>query len=373
MHSTTKKRNGISSRFKRYRIPYKKCGRNSIRLEVEQVAILVTGGTGYIGTHTLVELAKKKKDVIVVDSLVNSKIKALERVKAITNQDFKFYQTDLRDRKGMYEIFETNDIEGVIHFAGLKAVGESVKQPIYYYSNNIEGTLVLLEQMQRKDVRKIVFSSSATVYGMNAKSPILETVEKQPVNPYGHTKSMIEQLLLDVAQAQSSLRVILLRYFNPIGAHASGLIGEDPTGVPNNIMPYITGVAVGQYKHLGIFGNDYPTKDGTGVRDYIHVVDLARGHLFAWEYLNEIKGVEVFNLGTGQGVSVLELLAAFERGTGIRVPYVFKPRRSGDVAVCFSDASKSYQLMGWKAERSVEEMCKDAWEWQSKNPTGYSV
>jgi len=335
------------------------------------MAILVTGGAGYIGSHTVVELLQNGYEVVVVDNLSNSKPEALKRVKEITGKDFKFYKVDLLDRDGLEQIFKEDKLEAVIHFAGLKAVGESVSIPLKYYYNNITGTLILCELMQKYGVKKIVFSSSATVYGMKNKSPLTEDMPLSTTNPYGSTKLMIEQILRDVYVSDNSWSIALLRYFNPIGAHESGRIGEDPNGIPNNLMPYITQVAVGKREKLSIFGNDYDTHDGTGVRDYIHVVDLAKGHLKALEKVMKTEGVEAYNLGTGVGYSVLDVVKNFEKATGQHIPYVIVGRRPSDVAECYADPSKAERELGWKAEKTLEDMCRDSWNWQKNNPAGY--
>lgn len=333
--------------------------------------ILVTGGAGYIGSHTCVQLLDEGHNVIVVDNLQNSKKEALKRVEKLAGRTLTFHKADLVDRAAVEHIFESHDIDAVIHFAGLKAVGESVEKPLWYYHNNITGTLVLCEVMHNHDVKNIVFSSSATVYGDPHKVPITEDFPLQATNPYGHTKLMIEQILRDLHVADESWNVALLRYFNPVGAHESGEIGEDPNGIPNNLLPYISQVAVGKLNKLHVFGNDYPTRDGTGVRDYIHVVDLADGHLRALEKLESNPGVVTYNLGTGQGYSVLDMVKAFEEASGREVPYEFADRRPGDIASCYADPSHAEQELGWKAERGIEEMCADTWRWQSKNPNGY--
>lgn len=332
------------------------------------MSILVTGGAGYIGSHTVVELLNEGEKVVIVDNFVNSKPSALEAIKNITNKDFKFYELDLRDKEGLNKVFEENkDITAVVHFAGLKAVGESVAKPIEYYDNNIYGTLVLLEVMKSHNVKKIIFSSSATVYGDPKEVPIKEDFPLSATNPYGQTKLMIEQILNDVYVSDNEWSVILLRYFNPIGAHESGLIGENPNGIPNNLMPYINQVALGKLDHLNVFGNDYPTPDGTGVRDYIHVVDLANGHLKALERAEKITGVEAYNLGTGKGYSVLDIVKNFEKATGQKIKYEITPRRPGDIAECYADPSKAEKYLGWKAEKDLEQMCKDAWNFTKKN------
>jgi UDP-glucose 4-epimerase len=336
------------------------------------MAILVTGGAGYIGSHTCVELLNHGYDVVIVDNLYNSKKVAVERIGEITGKTPTFYQADIRDRKAMDEIFAKEDISAVIHFAGLKAVGESVQKPLEYYENNINGTLVLCDAMRNAGVKNIVFSSSATVYGDPAFIPITEECPKGTcTNPYGWTKWMLEQILTDIQKADPEWNVILLRYFNPIGAHESGLIGEDPKGIPNNLVPYVAQVAVGKLACLGVFGDDYDTPDGTGVRDYIHVVDLARGHVDALKKLEENAGVSVYNLGTGTGSSVLDVVKAFEKACGKKIPYEIKPRRAGDIASCYADSKKAYEELGWKAEKDMDDMCADSWRWQSMNPNGY--
>ena len=327
--------------------------------------ILVTGGAGYIGSHTCVELLNSGYDVTVIDNLCNANPKSLKRVEAITGRKVKFYEGDVRDEALLRRIFGENEISAVIHFAGYKAVGESVAKPVMYYRNNLDTTLTLLEVMAERGCRRIVFSSSATVYGGNNPVPLTEDM---PVggctNPYGWTKYFIEEILRSAAAADEALSVVLLRYFNPIGAHESGLIGERPNGVPNNLMPYITQVAAGIREKLSVFGDDYPTVDGTGVRDYIHVMDLARGHVAALDYAAAHTGTEVFNLGTGRGTSVLELVHAFQRANGVTIPYEIAPRRPGDVAACYAGTEKAARLLHWRAEKSVEDMCRDAWRWQ---------
>lgn len=336
------------------------------------MAILVTGGAGFIGSHTCVELLNAGYDVVVVDNLSNSCEESLERVKKITGKDLKFYEADILDKEALNTIFDNESIEAVIHFAGLKAVGESVAKPLEYYHNNITGTLILCDVMRNHGVKNIVFSSSATVYGDPAFIPITEECPKGTcTNPYGWTKSMLEQILTDLHTADPEWNVILLRYFNPIGAHKSGLIGEDPKGIPNNLVPYVTQVAIGKLECLGVFGNDYDTHDGTGVRDYIHVVDLAIGHVKAIEKLKDKDGVNVYNLGTGKGYSVLDIVHAFEKACGKEIKYAIKPRRPGDIATCYSNAAKALNELGWKAERDLDEMCEDSWRWQSMNPNGY--
>ena len=334
--------------------------------------ILVTGGAGFIGSHTLIELIAAGHNPVVVDNLSNASPEAIHRVEKIVGQPIPFYEVDIRDREGMEKVFAENAFDCCIHFAGLKAVGESVQKPWEYYENNIGGTLVLVDVMRKHGLKNIIFSSSATVYGAPDTMPITEDCPKGSVtNPYGQTKSMLEQVLTDIQKADPQWNVVLLRYFNPIGAHKSGTIGEDPNGIPNNLMPYITQVAVGKLQQLGVFGNDYPTHDGTGVRDYIHVVDLAKGHVCALSAIEKKCGLAVYNLGTGQGYSVLDLVHAFEKATGVKVPYAIKPRRSGDVAECWSDPSKAARELGWKAQYGIEDMCEDAWRWQKNNPNGY--
>ena len=336
------------------------------------MAILVTGGVGYIGSHTVVELQNAGYDVVVLDNLSNASEKALDRVSKITGKPVKFYKADILDRDALNDIFDKETIESCIHFAGLKAVGESVVKLWEYYENNIAGTLTLIDVMRKHNVKNIIFSSSATVYGDPAQIPITEECPKgQCTNPYGWTKSMLEQVLTDIQKADPEWNVMLLRYFNPIGAHKSGTIGENPNGIPNNLMPYITQVAVGKLKELGVFGNDYDTPDGTGVRDYIHVVDLAKGHVKALKKIEENPGLAIYNLGTGMGCSVLDIVKNFEAATGVKIPYVIKPRRAGDIATCYCDASKAEKELGWKAENGIREMCEDFWRWQSNNPQGY--
>ncbi len=336
------------------------------------MAILVTGGAGYIGSHTVVELQNAGYDVVVMDNLSNSSEKSLKRVEQITGKPVKFYKADILDREATEEIFAKESIDSVIHFAGLKAVGESVRKPWEYYHNNIAGTLVLLDVMRSHNVKNIIFSSSSTVYGTPEKVPVTEETPKgECTNPYGWTKSMLEQILSDVQKSDHAWNVILLRYFNPIGAHKSGLIGENPNGIPNNLMPYITQVAVGKLKELGVFGNDYPTPDGTCIRDYIHVCDLAAGHVKALDKLKENAGLSIYNLGTGNGYSVLEVIENFEKATGKKIPYSIKPRREGDIPENFANADKAYRELGWKAQYGILEMCQDSWRWQSRNPNGY--
>ena len=338
------------------------------------MSILVTGGAGYIGSHTTLTLLEKGYDVVVFDNLANSCEEAIKRVEKLAGKSVKFYEADMLDKDAMNKIFDENpNISAVIHFAGLKAVGESVAKPIEYYNNNIGGTLSLLEAMRAHNVKNIIFSSSATVYGTPEKLPITEDCPKgECTNPYGWTKSMIEQILTDVHTSDNEWNVILLRYFNPIGAHASGLIGEDPQGIPNNLVPYIAQVAVGRREHLNVYGDDYKTHDGTGVRDYIHVVDLALGHVKALEKVDTMSGgVKIYNLGTGRGYSVLDVLHAYEKACGKTLPYVVGPRRPGDVDENYSDPSRAKDELGWVAENDIEEMCRDSWNWQSNNPNGY--
>ncbi|MBD5466225.1 MAG: UDP-glucose 4-epimerase GalE [Lachnospiraceae bacterium] len=336
------------------------------------MAILVTGGAGFIGSHTVVELQNAGYEVVVVDNLSNSSEKSLKRVEEITKKPVAFYKADILDKSAMEEIFEKESIDSCIHFAGLKAVGESVQKPWEYYHNNITGTLLLLDVMRKHNVKNIVFSSSATVYGSPEVVPVTEECPKGEItNPYGQTKAMLEQVLTDIYKADNEWNVILLRYFNPIGAHKSGKIGENPNGIPNNLMPYITQVAVGKLEKLGVFGNDYDTPDGTGVRDYIHVVDLAKGHVKAIEKVKENPGLKIYNLGTGIGYSVLDIVKNFEEATGITIPYEIKPRRAGDIATNYADASLAKRELGWTAENGIKEMCQDAWRWQSQNPNGF--
>ena len=336
------------------------------------MAILVAGGAGYIGSHTCVELLNRGYEVVVIDNLYNSSEVALERVKEITGKSLKFYKGDILSREDLEKIFENEEIEAVINFAGLKAVGESVAKPWEYYHNNITGTLVLCDVMRSHGVKNIIFSSSATVYGDPAIIPITEECPKGKItNPYGQTKGMLEQILSDFHVADPEWNVVLLRYFNPIGAHESGIIGEDPKGIPNNLVPYIAQVAVGKLKCLGVFGDDYDTPDGTGVRDYIHVVDLAKGHVKALKKIEDNSGVSIYNLGTGNGYSVLDVVKAYEKACGKPIPYEIKPRRAGDIATCYADASKAKAELGWEAEFGIDRMCEDSWRWQSTNPDGY--
>ena len=336
------------------------------------MSILVTGGAGFIGSHTVVELQNAGYDVVVLDNLSNSSEKSLERVSAITGKPVTFYKADILDREALEEIFAKEDITACIHFAGLKAVGESVAKPWEYYENNIAGTLTLVDVMRKHNCKNIIFSSSATIYGDPAIIPITEECPKGIcTNPYGWTKSMLEQVLSDMQKADPEWNVIILRYFNPIGAHKSGTIGENPNGIPNNLMPYITQVAVGKRPELGVFGNDYDTHDGTGVRDYIHVVDLAIGHVKAYEKILTNPGLGIYNLGTGTGYSVLDVVKNFEAATGVKIPYAIKDRRPGDIAACYADASKAKAELGWEAQYGIKEMCEDSWRWQSQNPNGY--
>jgi UDP-glucose 4-epimerase len=334
--------------------------------------ILLTGGAGFIGSHTCVELIEAGYDVVIADDLSNSKPLVLERLKELTGKAVKFYQLDIADKEKMDEMFATEGFDAVIHFAGYKAVGESVAKPVMYYRNNIGTTLTLLETMAKYNVNNIVFSSSATVYGVPETVPLVEGMKTGCTNPYGWTKLMIEQILTDATVADKNLSVVLLRYFNPIGAHESGRIGEDPTGIPNNLLPYITQVAIGKLPQLGVFGDDYPTHDGTGVRDYIHVVDLAKGHVKAIEYASKNKGTEIFNLGTGTGYSVLDMVNSFVSVNNVAVPYVITERRPGDIGTCYADPAKSAEKLGWKAEKNLDDMCRDSWNWQKSNPMGYS-
>ncbi|MEG1845464.1 MAG: UDP-glucose 4-epimerase GalE [Oscillospiraceae bacterium] len=337
------------------------------------MAILVTGGAGFIGSHTTVELLAAGYEIVIVDNFYNSSPESLKRIKELSGKDFKFYECDIRDKEGMQKPFKENKIDAVIHFAGLKSVGESCRKPLEYYDNNIGGTLVLCEVMRENGCKKIVFSSSATVYGMNNVSPLNETMKTGgTTNPYGTTKYMIEIILEDLYKSDNEWDITLLRYFNPIGAHKSGKIGENPNGIPNNLMPYVTQVAIGKLPCLSIFGNDYDTPDGTGVRDYIHVVDLADGHVKAVKHiLSGNRGVSIFNLGTGKGYSVLDIVNAFEKASGVKINYKISPRRSGDIATCYSDPTKAKEVLGWEAQRGIEEMCEDSWRWQSQNPNGF--
>ena len=334
------------------------------------MAILVTGGAGYIGSHTCIELLNAGFEVIIVDNFSNSKPEAIKRIENITGKDISLYEADILNREDLEIIFSENDIDAVVHFAGLKAVGESVEKPLSYYHNNITGTIILCDVMREYGVKNIVFSSSATVYGPENESPLTEDMPLGAINPYGQTKLMIEQILKDLSYSDEDWSIALLRYFNPIGAHESGDIGEDPSGIPNNLMPYITQVAVGKREKLYVFGDDYDTHDGTGVRDYIHVVDLAKGHISALEYILDSKGVDAFNLGTGTGYSVLDVIHAFEKASEKKIPYEIVDRRPGDLAICYADPTKASKELGWKAEMGLSEMCKDSWRWQEKNPDG---
>ena len=333
--------------------------------------VLVTGGAGFIGSHTSVELLNAGYDIIILDNFVNSKPESLKRIKELTGKDFKFYQADIRDEEAMTKVFAENKIDAVIHFAGLKSVPQSVKEPLNYYDNNIAGTVCLCRVMDKAGCKKLVFSSSATVYGSKNPSPLREEMPTGgTTNPYGTTKYFIEQILQDLCVSDSEWGVSILRYFNPIGAHKSGRIGEDPNGIPGNLMPYITQVAIGKLECLNVCGNDYPTPDGTGVRDYIHVVDLALGHIKALDRLLKVKGCEAYNLGTGKGYSVLDVVKAFEKASGIKINYRIAPRRAGDVACCYADATKAKEVLGWQAQYDIDDMCADSWRWQSQNPNG---
>lgn len=335
--------------------------------------ILVTGGAGYIGSHTCVELLNEGYEVVIVDNLYNSNQKAVDRIEQITQKKVTFYQTDILDREALDQIFTKENVDAVIHFAGLKAVGESVRKPIEYYTNNIQGTLILTDVMRKHNVKNIIFSSSATVYGNPAMIPITEECPKGVcTNPYGWTKWMLEQILTDIHTADPEWNVMLLRYFNPIGAHESGLIGEDPKGIPNNLLPYVAQVAIGKLECVGVFGDDYDTPDGTGVRDYIHVVDLAKGHVKALNKIKEKAGVKVYNLGTGNGYSVLDVIHAFEKACGHEIPYQIKPRREGDIATCYSKCDLAKEELGWQAQYDLDDMCASSWKWQTMNPNGYN-
>lgn len=335
------------------------------------MAVLVTGGMGYIGSHTCVELLNSGKEVIVIDNLYNSKIQVKDRIKEITGKDIKFYNINLTDKEKAETVFKENKIDSVIHFAALKAVGESVSKPLEYYTNNMTCLLNILNLMKEYNVKNLIFSSSATVYGQAKTMPILETFPRSATNPYGQTKLMSENILMDLAKADKSFNIALLRYFNPIGAHESGLIGEEARGIPNNLMPYITKVAVGELKELSVFGNDYDTPDGTCIRDYIHVVDLAKGHIKALEKLDTNCGLVIYNLGTGKGYSVLDIVKAFSKASNIDIPYKIAPRRPGDITVCYADPSKANKELNWHAEKDINDMCRDSWRWQSQNPKGY--
>ena len=335
--------------------------------------ILVTGGAGFIGSHTIVELLNEGHEVVGVDNLCNSSLESLSRVEKITGKKVTFYKADIRDKKALEDVLAKHHCNACIHFAGLKAVGESVEKPWEYYENNISGTLILLDVLRNNGCKNIIFSSSATVYGNPAQIPITEECPKgECTNPYGWTKSMLEQVMMDIQHADPEWNIVLLRYFNPIGAHPSGMIGEDPNGIPNNLMPYITQVAIGKRAELGVFGNDYDTPDGTGVRDFIHVVDLARGHVSALQAIERKCGLAVYNLGTGHGYSVLDVVKAFIRVNGVDIPYSIKPRRAGDIATCYSDPSKAERELGWKARYGLDEMCRDSWNWQKNNPNGFA-
>lgn len=335
--------------------------------------ILVTGGAGYIGSHTCVELLNEGYEVVIVDNLYNSNQKAVDRIEQITQEKVTFYQNDILDREALDQIFTKENVDAVIHFAGLKAVGESVRKPIEYYTNNIQGTLILTDVMRKHNVKNIIFSSSATVYGNPAMIPITEECPKGVcTNPYGWTKWMLEQILTDIHTANPEWNVMLLRYFNPIGAHESGLIGEDPKGIPNNLLPYVAQVAIGKLECVGVFGDDYDTPDGTGVRDYIHVVDLAKGHVKALNKIKEKAGVKVYNLGTGNGYSVLDVIHAFEKACGHEIPYQIKPRREGDIATCYSKCDLAKEELGWQAQYNLDDMCASSWKWQTMNPNGYN-
>ena len=335
--------------------------------------ILVTGGMGYIGSHTVVELLNSNYEVVVVDNLSNSSILVKDRIKKITNKDFKFYNVDVTDKESLKKVFEENKIDSIIHFAAFKAVGESVEKPLEYYENNLVGALVVFELMKEFNVNNFVFSSSATVYGKPKSCPIKEDFSLSTTNPYGATKLMIEDIMRDLSKADKNLNLVILRYFNPLGAHESGLIGEDPNDIPNNLMPYVSQVAVGKLKELSVFGDDYNTHDGTGVRDYIHVVDLANGHLKALDKLEGLPGLVTYNLGTGNGYSVLDMVNAFSKASGREVAYKIVDRRPGDVAMCYANPKKANKELGWEAKFGIEEMCQDAWRWQSNNPNGYRV
>ena len=336
------------------------------------MSVLVTGGAGYIGSHTTIELIEAGHEVIIVDDFSNSNPVVIERIEELSGKKVKFYEIDITDKEKLEAVFKENKIDSVIHFAAYKAVGESVEKPLEYYINNLTSTLVVLDLMREYGVKKFVFSSSATVYGDPVKNPILEDFDLSVTNPYGRTKLMIEDMLRDICKADKSLDVVILRYFNPVGAHKSGRIGEEPNGIPNNLMPYITKVAIGSLKELNVFGDDYPTHDGTGVRDYIHVVDLARGHVKALDKLSENPGLVTYNLGTGNGYSVLDLVKAFSKVSNREIPYKIVERRAGDIAMCYADPSKAEKELGWKAEYGIDDMCQDSWRWQSQNPNGYS-
>lgn len=336
------------------------------------MAILVTGGAGYIGSHTVIELLNEGREVVIVDDYSNSKPEVLNRIKELSGKDFVFHEVDITDKDALKEVFKQHDLEAVIHFAGYKAVGESVAKPLMYYRNNLNSTIVLMELMNEFDVKNMVFSSSATVYGMNNEAPFTEDMPLSTTNPYGTTKLFIEQFIQDQVAADPSWSAALLRYFNPIGAHESGRIGEDPNDIPNNLMPYITQVAVGKLEKLSVYGDDYDTPDGTGVRDYIHVVDLAKGHIKALESVLETRGVEAYNLGTGVGYSVLDVVKAFEAANNVEIPYQIVDRRPGDIGTSYADATKAHKVLEWAAELGIEDMCRDSWNWQKSNPNGYA-
>lgn len=336
------------------------------------MSVLITGGLGYIGSHTAVELLKTGRDVVVIDNLYNSKIVVKDRIEEITNKKIKFYNIDLLDREKVDKVFQENNIDSVINFAGYKAVGESSEIPLEYYDNNLTSALVVLKTMKKYNVKNFIFSSSATVYGNSKVMPLKEDFPLSVTNPYGRTKLMTEDILRDLYKSDKSWNIGILRYFNPVGADESGLIGEDPNGIPNNLMPYITKVAIGELEKVNVFGNDYDTVDGTGVRDYIHVVDLAKGHVKTLEALDKNPGLVTYNLGTGKGYSVLQLISAFSKASGIEIPYEIVGRRQGDVAECYSDPSKANKELGWKAEKDIDDMCQDSWRWQNKNPKGYN-
>lgn len=334
--------------------------------------VLVTGGLGYIGSHTIIDLIAEGFNPIIVDSLVNSKLECLKRIERIAGQRIPFFQFDLRERSKLKHLLDSENVDAVIHFAALKAVGESVREPLLYYDNNVSGTIILLEELERHGIKKFVFSSSATVYGDPARCPIQENFATNPTNPYGRTKLMIEEIGRDLCRQDSGWSICNLRYFNPIGAHESGLIGEDPRGIPNNLLPFVAQVAEGKRPHVNVFGNDWPTPDGTGVRDYIHVVDLARGHSSALKYLENNIGEITINLGTGKGYSVMEIIDAFSKASGKKIPYQVTPRRPGDIATCYADPAFAEKVLGWKARFGLEKMCDDTWNWQSQNPGGFS-
>jgi len=334
------------------------------------MAILITGGAGFIGSHTAAELLNEGEDIVIIDNLSNSKKAVIDRIKSVTKKDFPFYQEDCCDKAALEKVFSENEIDSVIHFAAFKAVGESVEKPIEYYQNNIQSAITLCDVMRKYNCKKLVFSSSATVYGDPETVPIKESFKTSATNPYGYTKLMIEQILKDICVSDPEWSVAALRYFNPIGAHKSGLLGEDPNGIPNNLLPYISRVALGKLPQLNVFGNDYPTSDGTGVRDYIHVVDLAQGHKKAIDRIHKVKGFDMYNLGTGKGYSVLDIVKAFEKASGVEIPYKITDRRPGDIATCYADPSKSEKLLGWKAKKGLDDMCADSWNFTVKNPDG---